>query len=80
MTVWGDMMANLDPEPLILPEPENIEHVWIDQVSGLRSDRGCRDAIELPFIAGSAPTEYAPCEPRSLGESIKGLLERIFGQ
>ncbi len=78
MTVWGEMMAGLDPEPLILPVPDNIEQVWIDPASGLRSDEGCRDAVELPFIAGSAPTESAPCGPRSLGKSIKGWLERIF--
>ncbi len=78
MTVWGEMMADLDPEPLILPEPENIEQVWIDPVSGLRSDKGCRDAVRLPFIAGSAPTEAAPCGPQGLGNSIKGWFERIF--
>ncbi len=78
MTVWGDMMAGLNPEPLILPEPENIERVWIDPVSGLRSGKGCRDAVEIPFIAGSAPTESAPCGPGSLGRSIKGWFERIF--
>ena len=80
MTVWGDMMAGLNPAPLILPEPENIERVWIDPASGLLSDAGCRDAVELPFITGSAPTESAPCGPRSLGRSIKGWFERTFGR
>lgn len=80
MTIWGAMMANLNPEPLILPEPENIERVWIDPASGLLSDEGCRDAVELPFIIGSAPTESAPCGPRSLGRSIKGWFERTFGR
>jgi penicillin-binding protein 1B len=80
MTVWGDMMAGLNPAPLILTEPENIERVWIDPVSGLLSDEGCRDAVELPFITGSAPTESAPCGPRSLGRSIKGWFERTFGR
>jgi penicillin-binding protein 1B len=78
MTVWGDMMAKLDPEPLILPEPENIERVWIDPASGLLSDSGCPDAIELPFVAGSAPTESAACGPRSIGKSIKNWFERLF--
>lgn len=78
MTVWGEMMASLDPEPLILPEPDNIEQVWIDSVSGLRSAEGCRDAVKLPFIIGSAPAQTAPCESRSLGKSIKGWVERIF--
>jgi penicillin-binding protein 1B len=78
MAVWGDMMAGLDPEPLILPEPDNIERVWIDPASGLLSDSGCPDAVELPFVAGSAPTESAACGPHSIGRSIKNLFERIF--
>jgi penicillin-binding protein 1B len=78
MAVWGDIMAGLDPEPLILPEPDNIERAWIDPASGLLSDSGCPDAIELPFVAGSAPTESAACGPRSIGKSIKNLFERLF--
>ncbi|MEJ2700725.1 MAG: penicillin-binding protein 1B, partial [Desulfuromonadales bacterium] len=80
MTVWGKMMAGLDPQPLILPRPDSIKQVWVDRTSGLLSDQGCRDAVELPFIAGSAPTESAPCGPHSLGKSIKGWFERIFGR
>ncbi len=80
MTVWGKMMAGLDPQPLILPQPDSIRQVWVDRDSGLLSDRGCRDAVELPFITGSAPTQSAPCGPRSLGKSIKGWFERIFGR
>jgi penicillin-binding protein 1B len=76
--VWGEMMVALDPEPLLLPEPENIERVWIDAGSSQRSEEGCRDAVEWPFIIGSAPTEYAPCDPESTGRAIKGLFERIF--
>lgn len=78
MSVWGELMAGLNPEPLLLPEPENIEHVWIDPATGLRSEPGCRDAIELPFTVGSAPTEMIPCSPESVGETIKGWLERVF--
>lgn len=78
MTVWGNMMAGLDPEPLILPEPDGIERIWIDPASGLLSDRGCPDAIELPFVTGSAPTESASCRPRSVGKSIKNWFKRMF--
>ncbi|BCR05902.1 penicillin-binding protein 1B [Desulfuromonas versatilis] len=78
MGVWGEMMAGLGPEPLLPPEPENIERVYIDAVSGLRSESGCRNAVELPFIAGSAPSEFAPCDPESMGRSIENWFERIF--
>jgi penicillin-binding protein 1B len=78
MAVWGDMMARLGPEPLLLPQPDGIERVWIDPASGLLSDSGCPDAVELPFVAGSAPTDSAPCGPRSVGKSIKSWFERLF--
>ena len=78
MAVWGDMMAGLDPEPLILPQPDNIERAWIDPASGLLSASDCPDAVELPFIAGSVPTESAACGGRSVGRSIKSWFERLF--
>jgi penicillin-binding protein 1B len=78
MTVWGEMMATLSPESLKLSPPENIEYAWIDPASGLLSAEGCQDAVALPFITGSAPTEAVPCGQRPLGKSIKGLFERIF--
>ena len=78
MTVWAEMMAGLDLETLALPVPDNIERVWIESPSGLRSAAGCPDAIELPFITGSAPAESATCGPGSGGNSIKSWFERIF--
>ncbi len=80
LRIWGEMMADLHPQPLILPQPEKVEQAWIDPASGLLSARGCRDAVELPFVAGSAPTEAAACGPGALGSSIKGFFERIFGR
>ncbi len=78
MAVWGDMMAGLDPEPLALPPPDNIERVWIDPVSGLRSGIDCSGAVELPFITGSAPAEFGDCGRPSVGRSIKNWFERLF--
>ena len=78
MAVWGDMMVSLDPEPLTLPEPDNIQRVWIDPASGLLSDSNCPGAVELPFINGSAPTEFGDCGRNSVGRSIKSWFERLF--
>jgi penicillin-binding protein 1B len=77
MTVWGDMMAGLDPEPLLLSQPDSIERAWIDPASGLLSDSDCPNAVELPFIAGSAPVDSAACGP-SPGKSIKNWFKRLF--
>jgi penicillin-binding protein 1B len=77
MPVWGELMARLHPEPLAPPLPENVERLWIDPGTGLRADRKCSDAVEIPFIRGSAPVDFAPCAS-STGTSIKSWLRRLF--
>jgi penicillin-binding protein 1B len=61
MTVWGEMMKNIQPEPLQPLVPEDIELVGIDPVSGRRYNEECKMAVSMPFIKGSAPTEVSSC-------------------
>lgn len=79
LTVWGEMMAMLDPDPLVPVKPENVELARVDQQTGLLAGHGCDDAIEIPYIHGSAPTETAPCSGESRGGSIKNWFRRLFG-
>lgn len=78
LTVWGEMMQRLDPQPLIPSAPDNIEYVRIDPQSHLRADAGCSGATELPFIKGSAPAETAPCQAGSPVKAVKGWFRRLF--
>jgi len=73
MTVWGDMMKNIQPEPLEPVMPEEVEIVNVDPVSGLRYDDGCKAGMLLPFIRGSAPAETSPCGSSSA--EISGKAE-----
>jgi penicillin-binding protein 1B len=77
MPVWGEAMRRLNPEPLSPPMPEAVERVWVDPVSGLRADRDCPGAVELPFYRDSAPEESAPCA-RSPAKRIKNWFRRLF--
>ncbi|MBU0620750.1 MAG: penicillin-binding protein 1B [Gammaproteobacteria bacterium] len=61
MTVWGEMMKNLDPEPLQPAVPEDIELAHIDPVSGLRYDRECAATVAIPFVRGSEPDVTESC-------------------
>jgi penicillin-binding protein 1B len=86
LPLWGELMASLDPEPLVPPRPDGIENVLIDPQSGLRADLLCPGALELPFAQGSAPAEHAPCAS-SIGAAVeevrqqaKSWLERLFGR
>jgi penicillin-binding protein 1B len=88
LPIWGDMMAALAPEPLVLEKPERIEQVWIDPQSGLRGI-SCPGAQQLPFVQGSAPRDMAPCATavdaavEAVGatmEKAKSWLERLFSR
>jgi penicillin-binding protein 1B len=69
LTVWGEMMKNIQPEPLEPAVPEDIEMVNVDPVSGLRYDEGCKAGVLLPFIKGSAPTATSHCDASSADAS-----------
>lgn len=74
MTVWGEMMKNLQPEPLQPVMPENVEMVNVDPVTGQRYNDGCNSGVLMPFIKGSAPTEISACtfssaDRRNTGET-----------
>ena len=86
LPVWGELMASLDPEPLVARPPDGVEIVLIDPGSGLRADPLCSGALALPFAQGTAPVERAPCAS-ALGLAVeevtrtgKSWLERLFGR
>ena len=59
MTVWGEMMKNLQPEPLQPEMPEDVEMAYINPATGQRYAGECAGAVPLPFIKGSLPPETA---------------------
>lgn len=63
LTVWGEMMKNLQPEPLQPGMPEDIELVAIDPPLGVSAAQACQSSVRLPFIKGSAPVGAVPCDP-----------------
>ncbi len=86
LPVWGDLMAALQPEPLALQKPDNIETVLIDPQSGLRADMSCPGALELPFAGGSAPAGRAPCASelgvtvQEVKQKARSWLDRLLGR
>jgi penicillin-binding protein 1B len=89
LPVWGDLMAQLAPQPLALPKPESVEQVWIDPQNSLRGDSHCPGAVELPFMQGTAPRETSPCASTAGAvidavdsgvQRAKSWLERLFGR
>ncbi len=75
MRVWMRMFKNMSVNSVDLGLPENIHRVWIDRQTGLLSDKGCENTVELPFIKGSEPEQYAGCKQRSLLNRLKDIFD-----
>jgi len=78
MRVWAALMSQLGVTPLEARPPIGVELQSIDPQTGLLGE-GCREARQIPFIAGSAPKASAAC---ARGNSMmdEGLqwLQNIF--
>jgi len=79
MQVWASLFNQLDARSLDMSPPSKIEMLWIDPVSGNRTDEACANAIQLPFKNNHQPNEYISCEGESdSGSDILDWLNRVF--
>ncbi len=61
LRVWASLMKKISTQPVILTPPDNIKTAWVDKSTGLLARKGCGNAKEYPYIAGSQPTTYSAC-------------------
>jgi len=75
--VWRDLFVHFSDSGLTQTAVENIEYQSVDPKTGLLADAGCPDAVQLPFIIGSAPVKNAPCArgKRSLPDPVDWFKE-----
>jgi len=78
LRVWGRIMQHIQPTALEMLPPESIETVWTDPVSGLRADEHCDGAIQVPYIIGFSPNEWASCVSNINGSVFNDLIEVFF--
>ncbi len=65
MQIWAELITGFASRGLSMPPNEAIEYRWVDYQSGLKSKENCKNALLMPFIAGTAPvTKTANCEYR----------------
>ncbi len=61
LRIWGEIMANIDSQPLPDFPPDGIEMVNVDRYNGRRAPKGCGRAMSLPFDANALPTKTSDC-------------------
>jgi penicillin-binding protein 1B len=75
MRVWSRQMQKIIHQDYQPRFTGAIEFHLIDHESGLLGGAGCENTIQLPFIAGSQPKEYAECADQESG----GWFDELFG-
>jgi len=71
LTIWSKIMAKLNPLSLDMLPPEGVVNYWINNRSGKLTEKGCDDAILVPFIEGKQPRAHTGCG--------KNILDTIDG-
>ena len=75
MRVWSKIMKNASAKSYLPVFTDNIEMRWIDKNSGLLAAQECENAVELPFIRGSAPESYSECVKSSPFDWISDIFD-----
>lgn len=61
LRAWTRFIAQEPLQSFEPAMPEGIEMLWVDPLSGKLADGLCENALQIPFIAGTQPTETAAC-------------------
>ena len=75
MRVWKRIFRDISVDSIELELPDDVHKVWVDMQTGLLSAKHCENAVELPYIKGSEPKEYAGCEARSPLDWLKKIFK-----
>jgi len=75
LRIWSKLMRSISSSSFEVLMPDNISMYWVDRKSGLLSGKNCENAIELPFIDGSEPSQVADCTEGS----SSSWFEDLFG-
>lgn len=61
LKLWGDIMINIDNQPLLALAPADVELIRVDRNNGLLAGADCGRGIAIPFVRGSAPATRSDC-------------------
>ena len=57
LEVWARLMRGIGATSVSDAAPKGVEWHWVSRGEGRRIDRGCADAMRLPFLAGRVPPQ-----------------------
>lgn len=75
LRVWQRFFRQIPAQDLQMRTPDTIEYQWIDPQSGGITEKGCKDAVELPFLKGFGPSQRAECKSQSTLDWLKDIFD-----
>ena len=75
MRVWKRIFQGISAISIKHDLPDNVNLVWVDQETGLLSEKRCENAVELPYIKGSEPSEHSDCKAGSPLDWLKKIFK-----
>ena len=80
MQVWARLFRELPLESVDLRMPDGASWLWVDRASGHLSAEQCGDAIQVPFVAGSEPSEMTACLAAAREHDKESIWRKLFGK
>ncbi|MGH8528663.1 MAG: penicillin-binding protein 1B [Nevskiales bacterium] len=76
LQIWARMMNDLPLEPFNPNQPAGVELVQLDPGNPDHDDEDCDQIMPVPFIKGSVPSDFEPCEGYASAEDYRGREPR----
>ncbi len=76
MRVWSRLFRELPLAPVVLDMPEGAYWTWVERDTGLLTGAQCDDAVQMPFVDGSAPRDRSRCLARE--EDNESFWSKFF--
>ncbi len=77
LKVWINYMSSEQLESFNSAAPDGIEYHWVNSINGLLSNNSCPNAIQVPFIIGTQPTESDGCAGNTNSDPVSRSLDWI---
>jgi penicillin-binding protein 1B len=77
LRVWADIMNKVDDSSLKLsPDPE-LEWIYVDEIKGGKTKKGCESTALLPFEKGKQPDFSSECKQDFIDRGIRWLQNQF---
>jgi penicillin-binding protein 1B len=77
LRVWADIMQRVDDSSIKLSPDPDLEWIYVDEIKGGKTQKGCETAALLPFIKGTQPDFTTECQQSYLERGIRWLQDQF---